>query len=165
MGILGLCMMAGAHREAPLVGHKKLGSEVSQLENTVAAHPEDGDALFSLSRSYLERGSPGLALAALDRAPEPVRQSARIAHLRSVALLHEGRASEALVSERAVIASCEKQHCAPWLLASALRHEQFLAELVEQGVEDYKRDPDATEIASRKLSRNVVAILDHSAQH
>jgi hypothetical protein len=46
------------------------------------------------------------------------------------------------------------------MMASALRHHEFLVALTEQGVEDYRRDPDATLAAYHRLSRNVVAVLD-----
>ena len=160
MGVLGLCMLAGANREAPLVGHQKLGDKVPELENTVAAQPDNTDALVDLTQHYVERGAPGMALSALERAPQAVRQNPRVAHLWAVALLHEGHASQALEKERAAISGCNERRCPPWVLASALRHEQFLSELVQRGVEDYRRDPDATVAAYGRLSRNVVAVLE-----
>ena len=160
MGVLGLCMLAGANREAPLVGHQKLGDNVPGLENAVARQPDNTQALIDLTEHYIERGAPGMALAALERAPETVRHDPRVAHLWAVALLHEGRASQALEQERLAIAGCTQRRCAPWVLASAMRHEQFLSELVQRGVEDYRRDPDATVAAYGRLSRNVVAVLE-----
>lgn len=160
MGVLGLCMLAGANREAPLVGHQKLGDTVPQLENAVARQPNDTEALIKLTEHYIERGAPGMALAALEHAPESVQNNPRVAHLWGIALLHEGRSTQALEKERQAIAGCSERRCAPWVLASAMRHEQFLAELVQRGVEDYRRDPEATQAAYGRLSRNVVAVLE-----
>jgi hypothetical protein len=160
MGVLGLCMLAGAHREAPLVGYQKLGDDVSGLEATVASRADDADALAELADRYIERDAPGLALAAIERAPSTVRATPRVSHLWAVALMHEGRATDGLAREREAIAACGERKCAPWLLASAMRHEQFLSALVQRGVEDYRRDPDAAEAAYRRLSRTVVAVLD-----
>jgi hypothetical protein len=160
-GVLGLCMLAGTHREAPLVGHQKLDSVPAALEERVARHPDDAQALTQLCRAYMDRGAPGLALAAMQRAPEPVRQSPRVTHLWAVALLHEGRASDALDKERVAIATCNAESaCAPWFLASAMRHELFLNELVRLGIEDYRRDPDGTVMAYSRLQHNTVAVLD-----
>lgn len=165
MGLLGLCMLAGAHREAPLVGHQKLGADVAELEASVASRADDADALAVLADRYIERNAPGLALAAIERAPSAVRAAPRIGHLWAVALMHEGRASDALAREREVIAACNQRSCAAWTLASAVRHEQFLSAMVQRGVEDYRRDPDAAEAAYRRVSRNVVAVLDAPQSH
>ena len=55
MGVLGLCMLAGAHREAPLVGAQKLGEDVSGLEASVATRVNDADVLAELADRYIER--------------------------------------------------------------------------------------------------------------
>lgn len=157
--ILVLCTLAGTNREAPLVGNEKFGPDVASLEDRVAQHPDDLGALSDLCQAYLDRRAPGLALAAIQHASESVRQSARITHLSAMALLHEGRASEALMNERQAISRCGQGSCGAWLLASALRHEEFLAELVRSGVEDWKRDPDATVAAYEHLRRGTVSMV------
>ncbi|HQP36825.1 MAG TPA: hypothetical protein PLI95_16690, partial [Polyangiaceae bacterium] len=162
-GILGLCMLSGAHREAPLVGHQKFGPEVSTLEAQVARQPHDAPALASLAQHYLDRGAPGMAIAALARAPEPVRSDPSVSHVWAVALLHEGNASQALDQEDRTLAACSRLPCSPWLVASALRHREFASALVAGGVEDYRRDPDATLLAYGRVSRNLVAVLDPAA--
>jgi len=161
MGILGLCMLTGSHREAPLVGHQKIGPEILALEARVSQAPEDAEALASLAQHYVDRDAPGMAIAALSRAPEAVRSRARVSHVWAVALMHEGKASEALDQENRTLDTCGRDSCAPWLVASALRYHEFLSAMVEGGVEDYRRDPDATLVAYGRASRNLVAVLDH----
>ena len=160
MGILGLCMLTGSHREAPLVGYQKIGPEILALEARVSQTPEDADALAFLAQHYVDRDAPGMAIAALSRASEQVRAHARVSHAWAVALMHEGKASEALDQENRTLEACNRDSCAPWLVASALRHHGFLTALVEGGVEDYRRDPDATLAAYGRSSRNLVAVLD-----
>jgi hypothetical protein len=159
-GLLGLAMLARAHREAPLVGHAKLDETMSALEDAVARRPDDGTLLADLAGRYLDRGAPGMALGAILRAPAPVREAPGVAHLWARALLHEGQASRALVKERQVLASCIDRPCAPWLLASAMRHEEFLVAMVGHGVEDFQRDPDGASLAYGRLRRSVVAVLE-----
>lgn len=160
MGILGLCMLTGSHREAPLVGYQKIGPEILALEARVSQSPDDADALASLAQHYVDRDAPGMAIAALSRAPESVRSNARVSHAWAVALMHEGKASEALDQENRALSACSSEPCAPWMVASALRHHGFLSALVDHGVEDYRRDPDATLAAYGRVSRNLVAVLD-----
>jgi hypothetical protein len=158
-GALGLWMLGGVHREAPLVGHDKL-TGLDQLEQRVASAPHDEAALEELGRSYVERGAPGLAVAAFRRAPSAVTKSPPISHLWAVALLHEGQATPALEKEREVLEACQQTRCAGWLLASAIRHEGFLSAMVRQGVEDYLVDPEAAELAFQRVQRGTVAVLE-----
>ena len=161
-GAFGLWMSAGVHRDAPLVEHRGMTSEVAAMENAVALNPNDPEKLSSLCSAYLEREAPGFALAAIHRAPETVRQQPPIHHLWARALLHEGQASDALAKQRYVLAECERTRCSAWLVASATRHEAFLSAMVARGVEDYRRNPDETVEAYRFMKGSTVAVLDHN---
>jgi len=160
VGALGLWAAGGVHREAPLVGATRLPDSVGALEDAVARNPDDRGSLLRLSELYLERDAPGLAIAALYRAPAHVRQQPEVAHALGRAWLHEGRASEALASQQAVLSSCRAAPCSPWLVASALRHQQFVQALVSRGIEDYRRDPEGTVAAYQGMEAVSVAILD-----
>lgn len=159
-GAFGLWVSSGVHREAPLVGHSALTEEVAAHEDAVALDPENKEKLASLCSTYLQREAPGLALAAIHAAPDTVREDPEIRHLWARALLHEGHASDALAKQRGVIRTCQQSGCSPSVLAGAIRHEAFLAALVDHGVEDYRRDPDGTITAYRSMRGTTVAVLD-----
>lgn len=159
-GAFGLWLSSGVHREAPLVGHLGLTAEVAALENEVALDPGSAEKLEALCSAYLERRSPGFALAAIHRAPETVREEPAIQYHWARALLFEGHASDALAKQRKVLDTCQTSACSPWLTASAMRHEAFLTALVSHGVEDYRRDPGRTVEAYRSMQATTVAVLD-----
>lgn len=159
-GALGLWLSAGVHREAPLVGHLGLTPEVAAMEDEVALDPDSVEKLEALCSAYLERKSPGLALAAIHRAPEEVRDQPQVSYHWARALLYEGHASDALARQRKVLADCQDASCSAWLTASAMRQEAFLAALVSHGVEDYRRDPGKTVEAYRSMQATTVAVLD-----
>lgn len=160
VGVFGLWISSGVHREAPLVGHKGLTDDVASLEAEVALDPDNAEKLAELCGAYLERESPGFALAAIHRAPDSVRNDPMINHLWARALLYEGKASDALSKQRLVLAHCSESACSPWLLAGAMRHEAFLSAMVDSGVEDYRRDPERTIQAYRSVRGSTVAVLD-----
>ncbi len=160
VGIVGWWVSSGVHRQAPLVGSLGHSDEVASLEAEVAIEPENIDKLSRLCRSYLERNAPGFALAAIHRAPSKVRQSPTITHLWARALLREGKASEALAKQRSVLLHCQSNACSSWLFASAMRHEAFLSAMVDNNVEDYRRDPDRTIQAYQTMQTSTVAMLE-----
>jgi hypothetical protein len=126
----------------------------------VALDPDSAEKLEALCSAYLERKSPGFALAAIHRAPETVRDQPVIHYHWARALLYEGHASDALAKQRKVLDSCHTSGCSPWLMASAMRQEAFLAALVAHGVEDFRRDPGRTVEAYRSMQATTVAVLD-----
>lgn len=167
-GLAGLSLAAGVHREAPLVGHRKLTPEVSQLEEQVARSPADEAKLIKLGQAYVARGAPGLAVAAIRNAPPELQQSPHVQHLWARALLHQGLASQALAMQRQVLQACDQGRCDLNLQARAQHHECFLQGLVQRGIEDYRRDPDGALDAYRDVEKTMVAIVSpmpSSSQH
>ena len=160
VGAFGLMASAGTHREAPLVGSSKLPGTLAHLENDVGRNPSERAPLLQLGELYLERNAPGLAIAAIQRAPLEVQSAPEIAHVLGRAWLHEGQASQALAQQRAVLDACSAAPCSPWLIASASRQERFLSALIDRGIEDFRRDPDGTVAAYNATSGGSVALLD-----
>jgi hypothetical protein len=160
VGSLGLWAAAGVHREAPLVGASRLPDSLGSLEFKVARNPSDRASLLRLADLYLDRDAPGLAIAAIQRAPSNVRDDPEVAHALGRAWLHEGHASNALAAQQSVLSACSDAPCAPWLVASALRHERFLSALLRRGIEDYRQDPDGTVAAYQTLSESTVAMFE-----
>ncbi len=147
----GLFLASGTQRERSVLaaGHE---AEVSALENTYAAHP-DAASLKDLAQSYMDANAPGLAVNAIESAPPALQGDARVEHAYARALLDSGRANDALVAERKVLASCATDGCDTWLLASATRRADILAELVQLGIEDAQAHPEASALAYHAATR------------
>lgn len=160
VGSLGLWVSAGSNREAPLVGASHLPASIGALEGDVARNPHDRQRLLALADQYLQSNAPGLAVAAIERAPADVQNDPEVVHASGRAWLYEGKASRALASQQRVLASCASARCAPWLIASALRHERFVSALVARGIEDYRRDPAGTVAAYNGLAESSVSMLE-----
>lgn len=159
-GAMGLWAANGVHREAPLVGASRLPDSTGDLEARVATEPSDRPSLLRLVDLYLDRDAPGLAIAAVQRAPQDVQSDPEIQHALGRAWLYEGHASEALAAQQHALSSCAQSHCSPWLIASALRHQSFLTALRSRGIEDYRRDPDGTIAAYRGVSEASIAMFE-----
>ena len=129
--------------------------DMSVLEAKVGRDPSDADALAQLSHVYLAHGAPGLAEAALARAPELVRHRPDLAHARALALADLGRVFDALASERDALASCSAGACSRTLAGRAFSGERWLAELVRAGVDDPRAEPERALFAYRRASREV----------
>ncbi|MBK8996757.1 MAG: hypothetical protein IPM35_13560 [Myxococcales bacterium] len=140
---------------APALIGRGLGPEVAELEATVSAHPEDAAALARLADTYLDHSAPGVAYAALERAPRSVREQPAIADARARALLQLGFTEAALDTQRRVLDACSEVQCSAVLTGRAQRRERLLSELVKHGVEDPKQDPQLTELAYRISMREV----------
>src|SRR5262245_73728 len=69
--------------------------DLGGLEARAALSPTP-TAVAELATAYLEREQPGLASAAIERAPAAVRSRPELGQLRVRVLLREGRAHEAL---------------------------------------------------------------------
>src|SRR5688572_18116717 len=86
----------GAPARPALVGHGLNGAHLEQLEARVSRFPGDAAALEELTETYLAHDAPGLAQAALERAPQKVKESPRIADVRARALWGLGSSELAL---------------------------------------------------------------------
>src|SRR5262245_15199887 len=69
-------------------------SDLAGLEASAALSPTPR-AVADLATAYLEREQPGLASAAIERAPAAVRARPELAQVRVRVLLREGKAREA----------------------------------------------------------------------
>ena len=146
---------SGTTPAARTLAGQNLGPELAPLEVQVSRNPRDLEALETLVEAYLERQAPGLAGAALDRAPLELKQRARIADARARVLTELGLPGPALAAEERVFEACEVEACSTALLARAERRARWLRELVRLGVEDSLDDPERALLAYRLAVREV----------
>jgi hypothetical protein len=140
---------------APIVAGHALGPDLAPLEARVGAHPKDARALEALVEAYLEHSAPGLAQAAIDRAPADVRALPPVADARARALEALGLPRVALEAERRALGSCAERHCSRSLVGHALLRSRWLAELVQLGVTDPEAQPELAMLAYRRSVREV----------
>jgi hypothetical protein len=160
VGLAGVWLATTSASPArPALVGRNIGPEIADLEARVSAHPEDAAALQSLVDRYLAHSAPGLAEAALERAPQAVRELPPIADARARTLSELGFSDLALEVERKALASCRLRHCSNTLVGHAARREQVLAELVRVGLDDPKTDPNLALAAYRRSTREVTLDL------
>ena len=130
-------------------------TQIEKLEADVAASPGDDAKVRALGQAYLDAKAPGLALALVERSAPDLKTRPKVEHLYARALLDEGRAADALAVEREVLTTCTMADgiCDAWLVASARRRADILAELVGLGVEDAEADPEVTTVAYHNATR------------
>jgi len=157
---IGAIWFAGStQREKRVVGDLHT-DRVALLEEQVAAAPADAAKVRELAQAYLDARAPGMALAAVERAPQGVRSEPTVEHLYARALLDQGRSADALAAEKRVLARCadpavEPASCPTHLLASATRRAEILEQLVALGVEDANAHPEASSLAYHNATRSV----------
>jgi hypothetical protein len=144
---------------APALVGTSMGPEVAALEARVSARPDDAPALALLADVYLSSAAPGVAQAALERAPRRVKELPEIADARARTLSQLGFTQAALGVQRRMLDACTEAQCSPSLLGRAQHRERLLSELVRQGVEDPKQDPNLTSRAYRISMREVTLDL------
>jgi hypothetical protein len=150
------CMMLQARTPArSIVGGQRLDAAISTLETQVGRQPEDAAALHALVEAYLLRGAPGLAQAALDRAPESLRQAPRIADLRVRSLTELGRPQLAFAVQNTVLAACSRAGCTPELEGRGRHRLEWLRRMLELDVGDPRLEPERALLAYRLASRQV----------
>ncbi len=154
--VFGLWLSSGTQRERPLVAEHAQGV-VADLEARVVASPTDEAARRDLAQAYLDTRAPGLAIHAIEAAPEAVRHRAKVEHVYARALAEQGRSGDALRAERRAIAACvdeaSGEKCETWFLASATRRADILQELVHFGVEDAQAYPEISAVAYHNATR------------
>jgi hypothetical protein len=150
-------VLASPLAASPTLAGQDLGPELQALEVAVSRSPDDAHALEALVEAYLERAAPGLAQAALYRAPAALRGSARVADLEARSLSTLGRAEEALErQERALLACAEvSERCSNRMLVHAERRLRWLRELVRLKVDDRLPGSAAASLAYRMAVREV----------
>jgi hypothetical protein len=138
---------------SPIVAGRALGPELGALETKVSREPTDANALHTLVEAYLEHRAPGLAQAALDRAPPQIRDFPMIVDARARTLSALGRADIALDVQERVLVACASLPCSHELLGRAERRARFLTEMVKLGVDDPRDEPELAMVAYRRSSR------------
>ncbi|MBK7582607.1 MAG: hypothetical protein IPI67_20710 [Myxococcales bacterium] len=155
LGGLWLTVRSSTVPTTPAAIGRNLGAEVAGLEARVSAHPGDAEALCQLTDAYLAGAAPGVAQAALERAPAELRRLPAVADARARTLWQLGFTQAALEVQRGMLDTCTEAPCAPVLIGRAQRRERLLSELVRQGVEDPRQDPSRTRLAYRVSMREV----------
>jgi hypothetical protein len=154
--LLSACWLgASAPSPALPVLSRTAARDLAPLEAYVASHPDDAQALTRLTNAYLESAQPGLAEAALERAPAPVRREPRVADARARTLSYLGQPRLALFVQRSMLARCNQVQCSRTLTAHAAQRAGWLAELVRMGVRDPARQPRLAMVAYRRSVREV----------
>lgn len=157
---IGLVWCASStQREKRVVGDLHEG-RVASLEDKAAAEPTDPARVRELAQAYLDARQPGMAMATIERAPTSVRENPTVEHLYARALLDQGRSADALAAEHRVLARCSEplpgaQPCSSYLIASATRRADILAQLVQLGIEDANAHPEASSLAYLNATRQV----------
>ena len=153
--VVGLWLASGTQREKRVLADAP-NDDVRALETSVAEAPGDSVLVRKLAQAYLDAAAPGLAVAAIERAPLGVRVDPRVDHVYARALLDQGRAEGALAAERRVLATCTMADsiCNTWLTASAMRRAEILEQLVQLGVEDAQAEPEAIAVAYHSVTRS-----------
>jgi len=159
VGVSSLGLVAGQTQVQPLVG-QAFAADVQTLENEAAKNPS-AESVRMLATAYLDRNEPGLASAALERAPLGERNEPALGYVVARTLYAQGHVSEALVALRDVERACSaKDACPTWLVAKTARQASFLRALHDAGIQDPAASPEAAQAAldrNRRADR-VVAI-------
>ncbi|HEY1955832.1 MAG TPA: hypothetical protein VGH28_09465 [Polyangiaceae bacterium] len=151
VAVFALLLASGTQREKSVLarGHE---DTVRGLEARYAMR-HDAASMKDLAQAYLDASAPGLAVAAIEGAPDDVRHDVYVEHTYARALIDSGRASDALVAEQRVLDACDKQGCDAWLLASAMRRSDILRELEKLGIDDAQAHPESAAVAYHAATR------------
>src|SRR6185503_11798145 len=129
--------------------------DIQQLESQAAVTPS-ARSVAALAGAYLDRDQPGLATAALEKAPREVLDRPEVAQLYARALFHRGHARQALAVAREASETCaDSMACAPWLMAKTARQVAFFEQVVAAGIDDPHTNPDATKAAYERSTHEV----------
>ncbi|RYE92582.1 MAG: hypothetical protein EOO75_06340, partial [Myxococcales bacterium] len=125
---VALLAVASAGQRGPsrLVPAREAGP-LASLEERAARDPDDSAAVVALAQAFVDRGSPGLALAVLDRSPTLLERSPAAADVASAALVGAGDNRRALALTRQALTRCDEGSCPGTLVARAAQREELLA--------------------------------------
>lgn len=157
MLLAGFSIMAalGASQRTPSLVIPSPAAQLGELEAHVARAPGDQQAVLQLTQTFLDRNSPGLALAVLERSPALLQRSPAAADLAATARLRTGQNRTALAMTRQALVLCERQGCDGTTMARNARREELLEAVLADGIEDMDANPEATARAYRKAVRRV----------
>lgn len=139
----------------PIVAGRNLDAEVAALEEKVGKDPTNAVLLHALVEAYLLRNAPGLAQAALDRAPPDVRYQPSIADQRVRTLTLLGHPQLAFAAQNAVLAECSRSECTHELVGRGQHRLEWLRQILELDIADPRAEPQRAQLAYRLASRQV----------
>lgn len=153
--VFGLWLSSGTQREHALLPSAEGAGSLRNLEARVATSPEDEASRLALIQAYIEARAPGMAIHAVETAPQTSQVSPKMQHVYARALVEEGRSEDALRAERLVLDGCavRADACDTWFLAAATRRADILGELVHLGVEDAQAYPEMSAVAYANATR------------
>ena len=154
VGVVGLVSIGAARQTPARLTAESGAARHALLEDAAASNPTT-TTLTPLVAAYLADGRAGHAVAVLDRSPLAASEAPALADLASQAYLTTGRASRSLAYARRTLDLCKDKPCETSLVARVTRREELLGALVEMGVEDPLAHPEAVELASRRVVRQV----------
>lgn len=140
----------------PIVAGQRTDAGVAALEAQVGEDPTNAVLLHALVEAYLMRKAPGLAQAALDRAPAEVRSQASIADQRVRTLTLLGHPQLAFAAQNAALAACSHSECTRELVGRGRHRLEWLRQLLEMDVADPRAEPSRALLAYRLASRQVM---------
>jgi hypothetical protein len=134
--------------------------DMSALETRASLSPSV-ESTSALASAYVDRGQPGLACAAIERAPREIQVDPRVADVHARALFHGGRAREALAAVEDAMTACESDEsaCRAWQVAKVRRQAAFLNEVVAAGIEDPMSDPAAVRAAYERSNQKTLVAM------
>ena len=145
-------------------------TELSELEDALAADPADVQVARRLAGEYLRLGRPAFALGVV-RAVRPDRMAdPLLTHRLAQAYEALGRLDDAAITASVAHARCERVlagpepllappdplHCSAAALVALEQHEQALLQMIRWGVNDPRTDPRAR--VAHRTSELVVRI-------
>ena len=139
----------------PIVAGHELDAEIATLEAEVGKEPTNAVALHALVEAYLVHKAPGLAQAALDRAPLELRHQPSIADQRVRTLTLLGLPQLAFAAQNAVLAECSRSECTRELVGRGRHRLEWLRQLLEMDIADPRAEPSRALLAYRLASRQV----------
>lgn len=134
-------------------------ANLSALEGDAARDPSI-EHIGALSAAYLERNQPGLASAAIDKAPADVKAAPEIAYLSARAHFLRGNLQKALASAEQVQQTCGEKAgnanaCPAWLVAKTERQLAFFRGMNALGIENPYTNPELTRAAYERSQHEI----------
>jgi hypothetical protein len=148
---------------------------LAALEDRLATHPTDRAAARRLADAYLERGRPGLAVAALRAGDPSLLEDPSVAHRLAQAYEGSGRLLDAAATADLALARCARAlgssdaspvtpvprfQCSERTYAALAVHRTALDHLLRWGVAEPSRDPRTRLAYSLAMRSARVATLD-----
>ncbi len=159
-GVSLLAVASSGQRAPSRVLRGAEAATFAPLEERAARSPDDAGAVVALAQAFVDRGSPGMALAVLERSPSVLERSPAAADVASAALIGVGDNARALAMAHKAMSRCDEGACAGVLMARVAQREEMLSALVAAGINDLGANPEGAEVAYRRAVRQVRIALN-----